>query len=303
MTAELRWDDLRIFLLLARTGTLTAAAEALGVHASTTHRRLSALEAALGARLFDRTPAGLTLTATGEAMRPLAAQVEDDVDALLRAVSGRDQSPRGTVRLTAPEPLLPLLVDSLATFRQRFVEVDLQVSFSDRFYDLSRREADVAVRPSAAPPERAVGRRVSSVAWAAYASASSVGAQAADALPWAVYGDDMARLAAATWWHESHSEDPVLMSVNSVSAMHRVVSCSPCRGLLPCFVGDRAAELTRLGPPIAAPESGLWILVHPDLRRATRVRSLLDHLWDALVAQRSLLAGTGQPTDARVPVQ
>ena len=301
MTAELRWDDLRIFLLLARTGTLTAAAEALGVHASTTHRRLSALEGALGTRLFDRTPAGLTLTAAGEAMRPLAAQVEDDVDALIRAISGRDQSPRGTVRLTAPEPLLPLLVDSLAAFRHRFPAVDLQVSFSDRFYDLSRREADVAVRPSAAPPERAVGRRVSAVAWAPYASRQALAAGDPGGLPWATYGDDLSRLAAVTWWRAHHSDAPVLMAVNSVSAMQRVIACSPCRGLLPCFVGDRTAELVRLGPPIDAPESGLWILVHPDLRRAVRVRSLLDHLWAALVQHRDLFAGAEAPRDT--PVQ
>ena len=87
------------------------------------------------------------------------------------------------------------------------------------------------------------------------------------------------------------------MAVNSVSAMQRVIACSPCRGLLPCFVGDRTPELARLGPPIDAPESGLWILVHPDLRRAVRVRSLLDHLWAALVQHRDLFAGAEAPLD------
>lgn len=291
MPGKLRWDDLRIFLLLARTGTLTAAAEALGVHPSTTQRRLTALEAALGTRLFDRAPAGLTLTATGEAILPVAGQVEEDVDALLRVVAGRDSTPSGAVHLTAPEPLLPLLVEPLADFRSRFPAIDLQVSFSDRFYDLSRREADVALRPSPEPPEDAVGRRVTSVAWAVYASVEAVRAAPAGGLPWASYGDALSRLAAATWWQAHHGSEAVLMAVNSVSAMRRVIACSPCRGVLPCFVGDADPTFVRLQGPIDAPESGLWLLVHSDLRRSVRVRALLDHLWEALVVRRALLAG------------
>ena len=288
---DLRWDDLRVFLLLARTGTLTAAAEALGVHTSTTHRRLTALEQCLGTRLFDRSPAGLSPTAAGEAMLPLATRVEDDVDALLRAIAGRDQSPRGAVHLTAPEPLLALLVEPLAAFRERYPAIDLQVSFADRFFDLSRREADVAVRPSPAPPEDAVGRRIGEVAWAVYSNARAAAERDACSLPWAIYGDAMARLSASAWWRDRHGEDAVLLTVNSVSAMHRVAACSPCRGLLPCFVGDPDPDLVQLEGPIDAPVSGLWLLVHPDLRKAARVRALLDHLWAALGSHRSLFAG------------
>jgi DNA-binding transcriptional LysR family regulator len=287
---DLRWDDLRVFLLLARTGTLTAAAEALGVHTSTAHRRLTTLETALGTRLFDRAPAGLTPTASGEAMLPLANQVEEDVDALLRAISGHDQAPRGSVHLTAPEPLLSLLVEPLAEFRDRYPAIDLQVSFADRFFDLTRREADVAIRPSPSPPEAVSGRRVGSVAWAVYTSNTATRPDPC-ALPWATYGDGIARLSASTWWQTHHGSDPVLLTVNSVSAMHRVTACSPCRGLLPCFVGDPDPSLTRLEGPIDAPESDLWLLVHPDLRRAVRVRALLDHLWDTLVAHRDLFSG------------
>jgi DNA-binding transcriptional LysR family regulator len=288
----MRWDDLRLFLLLCRTGTLTGAARALGVHPSTAHRRLAELETALGTQLFERAPSGLTPTAAGEAMRPLAGRVEEDVDAVLRAVAGLDRSPRGSVHLTAPEPLLPILVEPLACFRSDFPAIDLQVSFADRFFDLSRREADVALRPSPAPPEDAVGRRLGGVAWAVYVSPAMVGKRSIEGLPWAVYGDSMARLAASEWWRAHHRGEPVLLTVNSVSAMHRVTACSPCRGLLPCFVGDPDPALRRVGAPISAPESGLWLLVHPDLRRTARVRVLLDHLWAALEPHRDLVAGT-----------
>lgn len=286
---QLRWDDLRVFLAIARGGSLGAAGEQLAVNTSTVQRRLSALERSLGTRLFDRDPTGSAPTAAGDALLPLAEQVEADVMAVVRSIAGRDQSPRGPVHLTAAEPLLTLMVEPLAAFRLEFPAIDLRVSFSDRFYDLSRREADVAVRPSPEPPEDAVGRRVATVAWAVYVGTSAQGAPAD--LPWARFSDDLARLAAARWWRARCGGEPVLLSVNSVPAMHRVVACSPCRALLPCFVGDADPTLRRVGPPIPEAASALWLLLHPDLRRAARVRALADHLWDALVEVRPLLEG------------
>ncbi len=192
---DIRWDDLRVFLAVARQGSLTTAGDELGINTSTVQRRLTALEKILGARLFDRVPTGSVPTAAGEALLPLAEQVEADVMAAVRAVAGRDQAPRGSVHLTAPEPLVPLLVEPLASFRAAFPLIDLQVSLGDRYLDLSRREADVAVRPSPNPPADAVGRRIAPIAWAVYAG--PLAARAPGDLPWARYSDDLSRLAAA----------------------------------------------------------------------------------------------------------
>lgn len=285
---DFRWDDLRVFLAVARRGTLTEAAGDLGINASTVHRRLAQLEAVMGARLFDRAATGLSPTASGEAMVPLAEAVEEDVFALWGAVAGRDSRPRGTVRLTAPESLLPLLVESLAAFREAYAAIELLVEFSDRFVDLARREADVAVRPVPRPPEVAAGRRVATVAWTAYAARRWAAEPAL--LPWVRYALALERLPAARW-QARQDLGPRTMAVNSVPAMHQVVRCTPCRGLLPCFVGDAEPELVRLHDPIPDAASQLWLLVHPDLRRTTRVRVLLDALWEALVAHRPLIEG------------
>jgi len=286
VSGEPRWDDLRVFLAVVRRGTLTEAAVDLGINPSTVHRRLAQLEAALGARLFDRSAAGLSPTAAGEAMTPLAERIEEDVAALWTAVAGQDARPRGTVRLTAPESMLPRLVEPLAGFRRDFPEIELLVEFSDRFVDLGRREADVAVRPAPEAPEQAAGRRVSAVAWTVYAARG----HASQELPWVRYAFDLTRLLAARW-QASRDDGAAAMAVNSVPAMHEVIACSPCRGLLPCFVGDADPVLIRLDDPIPEAESQLWLLAHPDLRRTTRVRVLLDALWDALVAERDLFEG------------
>jgi len=286
---DINWDDLRVFLAVFRRGSLSAAASALSVNTSTAQRRVGALERALGTRLFDRDPTGSAPTAAGEALLPLAEQVEADVMTVLRSIAGRDQAPRGAVHLTAPEPTLPLLVGPLAGFRAAFPAIDLQVSFADRFFDLARREADVALRPSRQPPEDAVGRRVGAVAWAVYAGTRANRAPAD--LPWARFSDDLARLDAARWWQEEHAGEPVLLAVNSVPAMQRVVACTDCRGLLPCFVGDMDPELRRVGGLIPEAASDLWLLLHRDLRKAARVRALADHLWEALAALRPLFEG------------
>ncbi len=287
----LRWDDVQVFLSVARRGSLSGAASALGVNPSTVHRRLAAFEGALDARLFDRSPTGLTLTAAGEAALPLAEQIELDVAGLVRALLGRDSAPSGVVHLTAPETLVPLLIEPLAALRARFDAIDLRVSFADRYFDLARLEADVAVRPSPDPPADAVGRRVARIAWAVYTRHEALQADA-DALPWVEYTQGLHHLAAARWRRAHHGAEPVLLAVNSVAAMQQVISATDCRGFLPCFMGDADPGLRRLAP-LLPQASALWLLTHRDLRRTARVRAVVDHLWTALRARQGLFEGAG----------
>lgn len=286
---KVRWDDVPVFLAVVRAGSLSGAATALGVNVSTAQRRLNAFEEGLGSRLFDRSPTGLKSTPAGRALLPLAERVEDDMATLLRVVAGRDAAPEGPVHLTAPETLVALLVEPLAELRARFPGIDLRVSFADRYFDLARQEADVAVRPSPTPPEDALGRRVAAVAWASYAP---VGVADPAALPWASFTDALAHLAAVRWWQGAHPEPQVLLAVNSVAAMHRVIGAVACRGLLPCFIGDADPDLKRL-EPLLPRASALWLLMHRDLRRTARVRAVADHLWTALRRHRELFEGEG----------
>ncbi len=143
----------------------------------------------------------------------------------------------------------------------------------DRFFDLDRQEADVAIRPGPQPPDNAVGRRVCGIAWTVYG-----------------YGEALAKLAAVQWRRERQAGEPVL-TVSTVPAMASVLARSACRGMLPCFVGDADPALQRLQPPIPEVEADLWLLVHADLRRNARVRLFVDHAWDALRARRELFEG------------
>jgi molybdate transport repressor ModE-like protein len=275
-----RWDDIRVFLAVARSGSLSGAATTLGVNHSTAWRRIQALEATLNATLFDRSAQGYALTEMGCVMLPHAERVEEEVYALQRGVAGNDTLPSGTVSVTAPESMLPLLTPTFVAFRGAHEHIAVDVRLGDRFYALDRREADVAIRPGRQPPEDAVGRKVCGVAWSVYGPAA-VPSRESDALPWVAYGDDLSGLAAAQWRRERHGGAP-MMTVNTVPGMRCLLSRGRCRGMLPCFVGDDDPLLRRLQPPIAEAASELWLLVHADLRRNARVRLFVDHAWDAL---------------------
>jgi DNA-binding transcriptional LysR family regulator len=290
---SLKWDDLRAFLAVARRGSLAAAGELLGVNASTVHRRMAALEEALGAALFDRTPRGYALTGVGEALLPEAEGVEEAVLSARRAVTGHDATAQGPVVLTLPETLLGVIAPRLAAIQQRCPGLRPVLRADDRILDLGV-DADVALRPSHAPPEDAVGRRVGRIAWAVYdrdGAGTAGGGAGSAAEPWVVYCDGAGPREATRWQRREHPDASVLFEVSSVGAMHRVLACTGARGLLPCYLGDATPALRRRTPPIAEAAVDLWLLIHADLRRSARVRALIDLLEPELEAAAPLLAG------------
>ncbi|MFT4626795.1 MAG: DNA-binding transcriptional LysR family regulator [Myxococcota bacterium] len=287
---DVGWDDLQVFLAVVRHSTLNAAADALSVNHSTAWRRLKGLEQSVDAPLFERTSAGYALTEVGAAMLPHAERVEEEMFALARTIDGSNTTPDGTVTVTAPDSMLTLLTPLLARFRVGHPNIVVDVQLGDRFYDLDRHEADVAIRPGPQPPETAVGRRIADVAWTVYGPAT-VAQDECEQLPWVAYSEDLARLAAVQWRRERHAGTPWFV-VNTVPGMRCLLSHGNCRGMLPCFAGDADPLLQRLQPPISAAESVLWLLIHTDMRRSARVRAFVDHAWRELRELRSTFDGS-----------
>jgi DNA-binding transcriptional LysR family regulator len=162
--------DLQLVRAIGEAGTLLGGARKLGIDHSTAFRRLNALEAQLGVRLFIRARDGYAPTAAGEAMIDVAAQVDADIVALERRLAGADLRPSGTVRVTITDTSIGLLTPVFAAFREAEPDIDLEVAIANQFFVLSKREADVAIRPSVDVPENLVARRIATVATAVYAS-------------------------------------------------------------------------------------------------------------------------------------
>ncbi|HEY0834875.1 MAG TPA: LysR family transcriptional regulator, partial [Azospirillum sp.] len=192
-SADLDWEDLRVFVALARAGSLSAAARALKVGHATVGRRVAALEAALGRALFDRRADGYALTAEGAAVLELAAGMDERALAILRR-AGQDAGLTGTVRLTATESLAErFLIPRLAAFRRRHPGIDLEVLSDPRSLSLAKREADVAVRLARPQAGELVTRRLAAIAYGVYAAPDG------DAESWVGYDDSHAHLPEAQW--------------------------------------------------------------------------------------------------------
>ncbi len=289
------WDDLQLVLAVARTGTLSGAGRTLGVSHATVFRRLGAVEARLGARLFERARSGYTPTAAGEDVAAAAARMADEVAGIGRRVAGRDLRPAGMVRVTTTDSLLQgVLSPIFARFRREYPEIALEVAVSPALFSLAKREADVAIRPTDSPPENLVGRRVGRIAQAVYGRVADFGGGAAavdlDSQSWVGPDERMGYRQLERWMARSGHASRCLYRVDGTLGMLAGVADGLGVAVLPCYVADADPRLVRLGAPVAALEIELWLLTHPDLRRAARVRAFNDYVADALQGMGAALA-------------
>ncbi|BDG08556.1 LysR family transcriptional regulator [Anaeromyxobacter paludicola] len=296
------WDDLRTALFLARAGSVRGAARALGVSHSTVLRRLAGLEAAAGVRLFDRTASGYELTPAGQDVFDTAGQVEDVVLSLERRVQGRDLRLSGPVRVTMPDPFLPLLLPALRELGQAYPDIALTVSGTVGFADLAHREADVALRVAAEPPPDLVGRRVAVAGAAVYGAERYLAGRSTKdlaALDWIAW-DATPPMALDAWRRANVPDARVALSVTTVAGLRDAVDAGLGVAAFPCALGGAMAgwRCLRLLHEAATP---LWVLTHQDLRTTARVRVVRDFLAGAIAARRALIEGRAPPPRAPQP--
>jgi DNA-binding transcriptional LysR family regulator len=275
------WDDLRIFLQIARTGSLSGAASALGVNHSTVFRRINAFETQLGVRLFDRLPSGYALTIAGEEMQASAMRVEREIERLDLRLTGQDLKLEGTLVVTTTDTIIEnLLSPHLAAFRRAYPGIVLELIIDNQNVNLSKRQADVAVRPTRNPPETLVGRRIADIAVAPYATKAYMKGRAADpaTLDWLSVDESMAHLAAAKWFRDTLPDANVVLRANSLFGLLHTCAAGMGVALLPCFMADNHKRLQRIGEPIHDAGTILWLLTHEDLRHTGRVRAFMDFI-------------------------
>jgi len=299
------WDDYRYLLAVAEEGTISAAGRRLGVSHPTVHRRMRMLEARLGTRLFDRRGNRYVLTPAGEDALTTARELSERFDTLERHLAGRDIAPSGTVRLTAPDTLAEyLLPEILSDVRRAAEQVALEVVVTNQFLPLTRREADIALRASDAPPETLVGRIVGRIGVAPYGQRERYGgAAAADLVPaeeaWIGYDDSLSHLKSARWLEREVPSGRVVYRANSLLGILGAARAGIALALLPCFLGDPDRRLVRLQGPIAELEMPLWVLIHRDLRDVPRIRAVADALAGGFKKFGPLLAGlAGGPSSS-----
>lgn len=295
--ARLNWDDLRLVKAIFDAQGLAGAAQQLGVNHSTVFRRLGQIEDALGVLLFERHRGGYAPTAAGEELAAVAGRMADEVAGFARKLAGRELTPAGELRVTTSDTLLiHLLTPILAAFRHRCPDVRLDLVVGNPSLNLSRRDADVAIRATDDPPETLVGRRAARIAWALYGAATVGPIEDISTQTWVGLGDDLATVAAARQLRDQVPAERVAYRVNTVLGLADAVEAGIGIGHLPCFVADVRPGLVRLGPPAPELADDLWLLTHPDLRHAPRVRVFLDFVAAEIAKRRGLIeGGLGRP--------
>jgi len=294
-TGRLDWGHLRFFLELARTGSLSSAARRLEVDRNTVARRVAALEEELGLPLFERGPQGWSPTAAGEELSALAGRVEVDVLALARHADARDRNLSGSVRLTTAAHLSAhLLVPAVPRLRERHPGLVLEIAADQRAFDLTRREADLAVRMGRPRDTGLVTRKLSEVAYRLYASPAYLSARrgpvdfAADRF--LGFDESLAGVPQERWLERAGPERAVVLRSNSTASLVVAARLGLGVACLPCYLADGDAGLRRLDGP-APPDHELWLLVHGDLRRTPRVRAVIEWLDELVERARPALAG------------
>jgi len=287
----MNWDDLRLFLAVAREGSISGAARNLGVQHSTVSRRMRALEAKLGVRLIERKKSGYELTAAGENLKLAACNMEHEILEMDSSLGGRDARLRGELRVSAINNMASsILMPMFASFSQRYSDIDLHLIVSNKYTSLVEREADIAIRLTNTPTDTLIGNRLVTVASTIYASRDYLAQLRAEGgkpkwlgVTCCGFHQAWTKSACGGQRHNFFVDDTLL----TVAALKQNLGMA----YLPCFMGDSESELERFCVPDPQLNLGLWLLFHADLKRTARVLAFRDHMATEIKVQTDLFAG------------
>ena len=280
----MNWDDLKIVLAIVRGGSLSAAAHSLGINQTTVSRRLNALEEGLGATLFLRSRASFLSTQAGEALIKRAERIESEALALLDEVGAATQEAQGTVRIsTMPWIFNDLIVPLLPDFYRRYPRISIQAISGLRERNLSKREAELALRFEMQPRRNELWFRVAELGYSLYAPAKSK----TDSIPWVGFVDDFHYLEPQAWQEKfSAGDEALLFRANDAGIVYRAVRAGLGKGLIPDILAASDSALVRLSGKEPEIVRELRILVHQDLQHVARVAAVIDWLQNCALADK-----------------
>ncbi|MBL8250870.1 MAG: LysR family transcriptional regulator [Candidatus Competibacter sp.] len=290
------WDDYRYFLAVEQSGSVLGAARRLGVNHTTVLRRIAGLERRLGVRLFERLRTGYTPTAAGEELRETALRVQQLLSNTEQQLSGQDLQLSGVVRVATTDTLATgLLFPRLREFRARHPRIQLQVVGSNQLVNLTRREADIALRATNQPPDNMFGRKIGVARSAIYGASGYLNERGYDfndpRHDWIGLDETLAHLAEYRWMERRIAPERIVLRLNNLA--QKIAAVEAGHGLAPllCFLAERESALVRLTEPEPLFDTDIWLLGHPDLRQVARVRAVMDFIVQCATADPLLQGG------------
>ena len=303
--SEIAWDDLRLFLDVARLGGLTAATATTGVSAATLGRRVGALERQIGEPLFVRSQTGYQLTRAGEELLAHAQDVETAMRALTRWRDGNVGE--RLVRIAAGAWTSHFLSAHINEIWHVGDGIRVELAAAYDKVDIGRRAADIGLRSARPTEANLAGRRIGTVAHALYAGLPHL-LREQGTLPGGgsegVYGllagmfvgpsGDAANVASARWLMAHHG-DRIGVRGNDVHSVREMVAAGAGLAVLPCFIGDADPRIARIAAPIAELETEQWLVTHQEERHRPEIRRVVDRIAALMKAHAPLFRGEGRP--------
>lgn len=295
---SLHWDDLRLFLAVARLGGLTPAARTTGASPATLGRRIIALERAIGRPLFVRAQTGYTLTRDGEDLLARAEQVET-------AMAGVERLREGfcierVVRISAGWWTSMFLAANIGELWQAEDRIAIELVTANARLDIARRQADIGIRNARPTEAWLAGRLTGHTAYALYSGNRLINGVQAGFFVGSL-GDGTQTTAAR--WLEAHHGDRIAIRGNDPMAVRELVAAGAGLTVLPCFAADPDPRLVRIAPPIAELMAEQWIVTHHEERHDPTIRKVADAIARLMRRNAKLLRGehptTAQPAPAR----
>jgi len=291
------WDDYRFFLSIAQSGNVSGASRRLGVNHSTVSRRLHQLETRLGVRLFSRVPGGYSLTEAGDTVLKAALAAQKSLAEANERVLARDTKLSGTLKFSATENLLQIVVlPKLNAFQDRFPDIVLQIEGLDNIVSIQGYDADVALRVTRRPADGLAGHKLADKAVALYASHDYVeksgGLTEFTASPnhfWLGVEPSGKR---PDWVDEHYFEARRSIETSSSSALHIAARSGLGIAELPCRIGDTDPGLSRVPPMQSRKDNELWLLHRRDLEFTARLNAFSGFLANMIALEQDLFDGS-----------
>ena len=282
--------DLEIVLAMVRGGTLAAAGERLGVDASTVFRALRRIELGLRQALFERSRAGYRATEVALALAAQGEQVEAALEAARAATQAGPEQVSGSVRISTTDSVLHgLVAPALRALATAHPLLEFELDTSNALVNLTRRDADIAVRATRRPPQHLVGRRVGLIRLALYAARRGKVRRYADVeagkAPWVAVDDALPEHPSVAWRRRHFPKVQPAYRVDSLLAAQELVAQGFGVALLPVFLARERRELVALTDPLEETGNELWILAHRDARHLRRVATVYAHLSQAIALE------------------
>lgn len=283
------WDEVRTAYQVARLGTVSGAAEALGVHHATVIRHIDALERRLGTRLFQRHARGYTPTEAGRDLLTVAQTTEEQFGQLASRIRGQGEAVAGELVVTAIAGIADLMVPVLTDFQVEHPDLTVRYLSDMRVFRLDYGEAHIAIR-AGGPPEEPdnVAQPLVRLRHGLYAARTYVdrhgmpdGVQDAGGHRFVTAEGPAARAPFHRWLRDNVPAGSIRVVASETRALEEAVLRGAGIGFMPVYRASRVADLVEVMPPTPEWDAPLWIVTHVDLHRTLKVQTFLRHLKDA----------------------